>query len=83
MGVIVGNTNQLSENVNKSLAKAIKKIDTNRKFDLGMEFDQELLLKLSAYNRMLDRLEDRCSTCYNKYTPEQIVSVIKTNINKI
>ena len=81
--VQVGNTNHLSDDINKSLAKSIKKININRKFDLGMEFNQELLLKLSAYNRILDRLEDRCSTCYNKYTPEQIVSVIKTNINKI
>lgn len=83
MGVIVGTSNGFSENVNNSLAKAIRKIDNNRKLDLGLEFNQELLLKLSVYNRMLERLEDKCSTCYNKYTSEEIISVIKTNINKI
>lgn len=83
MGVIVNTDNTLSVKVNNSLAKIVKNINTNRKLDLGLEFNQELLLKLSAYNRMLDRLEDQCSTCYNKYTTEQIISVIKTNINKV
>lgn len=72
----------LQNQINKTLAKTINRQNASRKRDLNLCFDGELYLKLSRYNSILDRIKN-CSECYKKMNIADVVSVIKTVINKI
>jgi hypothetical protein len=70
----------LLEDVNKAIAKRVNKLNSSRKFDLGYRTDDDVLLKLINYKKML---EVPCYDCLNSFTEEEITSAIKSTINKI
>jgi len=72
----------LKAKVNNTLAKTVNKINSNRKFDLGLDFNEEELLKLTRYNQILERVLN-CASCYKNMNAGDIIDVVKVNINKI
>ena len=72
----------IKNEVNKTLAKTVNKVNSNRKFDLGLEFNEEELLKLTRYNQILERVLN-CASCYKDMNAADIVDVVKTNLKKI
>jgi len=72
----------IQDQVNLALAKTVNKINSNRKFDLDLNFDEEELMKLISYNNILERVS-KCASCYKDMSPADIVDVILTTINKI
>lgn len=71
----------LQNQVDKSLAKAINRQNASRKRDLNIPFDQENFLKLSQYNDILEKIK-HCSSCYKNMNLANVVMAIKTVINK-
>lgn len=72
----------LKNQVDLVLAKTMNKENSNRKFDLGLNFNQEEIIKLTRYNQILDRVLN-CASCYKNMNVADIVDVVKTNINRI
>lgn len=73
---------ELQKQVQKVLAKTINKENSSRKSDLGFKIKKEQYLKLASYNSILNYLLN-CSTCDLGYEVDEIVSLVKNNINAL
>ena len=72
----------IKDTINQTLAKTVNKMNSNRKFDLDLNFNKEEVLKLTRYNQILERVL-KCDSCYKDMNAADIVDVVKTTINRI
>ncbi len=72
----------LQDQVSRKIAKTVNKENQNRKYDLGEEINEEGIIKLTYYNNLLERLL-KCDSCFKGYDPEDIVNIVKKNLNRL
>lgn len=72
----------LQDKIQTALAKSINQQNSNRKFDLGVQFNNKTFIKLVEYNNILTKIKN-CDSCFSKYNIEEIISIIKSNLNRL
>tara|TARA_R110000868_G_scaffold1729_5_gene13918 strand:+ start:15656 stop:15925 length:270 start_codon:yes stop_codon:yes gene_type:complete len=68
--------------ISLKIAKKVNKYDESSRLDMGCELDTFGIFKLIGYKNILESIE-QCSSCYSDLKIEDVVSKIKTNLNKI